>query len=455
MEESKKDTPQSRTQSKKALPKQPSKTNITPDTHAKETKYLTRSSMTKDQDSKRKTSASNLQQIRSTTGFRGQSSKAKLAKRGEDNRERMLQGAPKRGKPKTKPEYPKQMVTAKAPKKGTSNQKPKQRKESKVPAIKKTQLYPKNQHSTKAKQSKISKTKMVKQNSKKTAKEEVTETDNLLSPGRECTSPKDFPSLFVENIKTTFYPELSGIGDIHGIRVSHDNLLWVNHLRNCIQLLNTSGEVLRTVNVDFRPVLSCCTPSGDLLVTQGYSGISNPVVTLVTRDGNSRVLADLSTYASYLYGIHCDNESIYVIAERNISPEIYSIVKLSMSGEVEGIIGLENNCFINHIISLNGQIIALSTNDTVMMPLKGEIISAEEVNRVNIRDVYSATASVDNLGNVILASYGDLFIIHPNMETMQRIKTDAGPIISTAVDKNNQLWLGTSAGGLFSAQYMK
>jgi hypothetical protein len=90
-----------------------------------------------------------------------------------------------------------------------------------------------------------------------------------------------------------------------------------------------------------------------------------------------------------------------------------------------------------------------------MMPLKGEIISSEKVNTVDISSLYSASASVDNLGNVIIGSKNKLFIIHPNLEIMHQIEADVGSIISTAVDKNNQLWLGTASGGLYSAHYLK
>jgi hypothetical protein len=296
---------------------------------------------------------------------------------------------------------------------------------------------------------------MTKQNSKKTAKEVVTETDNVLSPGRECTSPNDFPSLFVENITPKYHPELSNMGYIEGISVSRDDLVWVNYLRNFVLLLNTSGEVLRKIELDHSPVFNCCTPSGDLVVTQGCKRGSEPVVTLITRHGNSRILADLSSYATHLYGILCENEAIYVIAKGNHTPATYFIVKLSMSGEVERIYNLENSCFIDQIISLNGQIVVLRNSNTVMMALKGETVSVEEVNKVCIWNVNSASASVDNLGNVIVSSYTDLFIIHPNMETMHRIHTVLGPISSVAVDKNNQLWIGTYTGGLFTAQYLK
>jgi ligand-binding sensor domain-containing protein len=91
-----------------------------------------------------------------------------------------------------------------------------------------------------------------------------------------------------------------------------------------------------------------------------------------------------------------------------------------------------------------------------MLPLNGDQISSERVNEVSINDSYSASASVDNFGNIIMGSNNELFIIHPSVEVMHKIESDIdGLITSTAVDKNNQLWLGTALGGLYSAQYLK
>jgi hypothetical protein len=294
----------------------------------------------------------------------------------------------------------------------------------------------------------------MKQSSKKTANKLPPETDNHCLSGKEC-SPKIFVSLFLKKISTKCYPESIIKSNIHGISVSHDNLVWVNQSKRCVHLLNSSGEVLRTIHLDYDPVFNCCTPSGDLLVTQGCAAGNKPIITIITRDGKSRVLADLSPHATSLYGILCEKEDIYVAAEGDRFPYTHFIMKLNMRGEIERVYNIENDCFINQVISLNGQIIGLGSRDTVMMSLKGEVISAKKVNIVGIKCVYSASASVDNLGNVILALDSKLFTIHPNLKIMHRIDAGVGPIISTAVDKNNQLWLGTASGELYSAHYLK
>jgi hypothetical protein len=356
------------------------------------------------------------------------------------------------------------MLTSKEPMKeisNTSNRNQTQQQQSKLKDIKNSkhkeqpQPQPKHQQITNAKNSKMA---MIKRNSKRNAQVSVTKTDDLLLPG----SPNYFPSLFVKKITAKYHPDSSCMSNIHGISVSHDNLIWVSHLKNCVQLLNSSGDVLLAIQLDYCPVFNCCTPAGDLLVTQGYGGDSRPVITMISRDGKSRVLADLSLYATNLCGILYENESIFVVAhsrktqEGVSSPINYFIIKLSTTGEVDSLYKSEKEYeFINKIISLNGQIIALRTSDTAMIPLKGKMISSEKLNKVCIKSVYSASASIDNFGNVILGSYTDLFIVHPNLETMHKIDAGVGSIVSTAVDKNNQLWLGTSSGVLYSAQYLK
>jgi hypothetical protein len=460
MEESKTVQPLSRTQKRRALPTQPSGKNITPKIQAVETKRLTRLFIKKNQKSKKEFPASNSSQTVKKTQVRGQSSKMKLPKRDKDKRKTAIYVNSDRGKTSRKLEPPKQRLTSKASEReipNTPNQRQKKRRRNgkvKKNANQKVEDHTSIQQIIKAKHTTVSKTKMIKRNSKKKAHELATDTGNLLLLGKEC-SPKSFPSLFAKKITPRCHSELGNLREIHGISVSHDNLVWVNHLQKCIHLQHTSGEVLRKIQLDYSPVFNCPTPSGDILVTQGCAGGSKPVITLVSRDGNSRELADLSPYATNLYGILCENEDVYVAVEGNRSPYTNSIIKLSISGEVERVYNIENYCFINKIISLNGQIIGLSTSGTIMMPLKNEIISSEKVNKVDIQSLYSASASVDNFGNVIVASYNKLVIIHPNLEIMHTIDADVGSIISTAVDKNNQLWLGTSSGQLYSAQYLK
>jgi hypothetical protein len=53
------------------------------------------------------------------------------------------------------------------------------------------------------------------------------------------------------------------------------------------------------------------------------------------------------------------------------------------------------------------------------------------------------SASNGNLGNVIVASNTDLFIIQQNLEMMHKIDAVVGFIVSTFIEKNNQLWIGS------------
>ncbi|XP_055995490.1 uncharacterized protein LOC130046368 isoform X2 [Ostrea edulis] len=463
--------PQFRSQNQKTLLKQPFGKDIAPKIQPMGTKRLTRLSMKKGENSKRKTSDSNTPLLRKKTQVKGeQSLRIKLPKRNKDRKQRSLCGTPKSGKKRILQGTPKPTLTSKAPDKEMVSSmfipKQKPRKLSRVQVLKNSnqtnekQLQINIEQSTETKHCKISKANTIKRKSTKAARKSVTKVDDPLLLGRQRSPSKYFSTLFFQKIDARYYPEASRMSNIHGISVSNDNFIWVNHLRGCVQLLNVSGEILRTIHLDHSPVFNCCTPSGDLIETQGYAGGSKPVITMIARDGNSRVLADLSSYATNLCGILCENETIFVVAyssrfENCGSTRSYFIIKLSMSGEVEEIYNTKKGSDdINHIISLNGQIIALRTNDSAMIPLKSKIISSEKINGVCIESVYSASASVDNLGNVILASNTELLIIDPSLKYMHKIDTDIGSIISTAVDKNSQLWLGTASGGLYSAQYL-
>jgi hypothetical protein len=67
----------------------------------------------------------------------------------------------------------------------------------------------------------------------------VTKTDNSLLPTRGTLPTKTFSILFLKRIDAKFYPKASQMSNIHGISVSNDNLIWVNHLGKCVQFLNT------------------------------------------------------------------------------------------------------------------------------------------------------------------------------------------------------------------------
>ncbi|XP_062582069.1 uncharacterized protein LOC134243857 [Saccostrea cucullata] len=272
----------------------------------------------------------------------------------------------------------------------------------------------------------------------------------------DVTSAKPFSNLFLKKITVKNHHTIhEKEGNIHGISVSEDNLVWVNHLINTVHLRHTTGKMIRSFKLDFRPVFNCCTPSGDILVTQGYGAGAKPTISLISREGDVKELADLSSYASNLCGILCQDERIYVVAFMALDKN-YFVIKLNMNGEVEHVYHTQKASEnINQIISINGQIAALRTNSDGFMPLEVDHISPRKMNKINIT-LYSASASVDKFGNVIMGSNASLFIINPGLEYMHEIPTGTSEeIISTATDQQNQLWFGTRSGKLYSTKYLK
>ncbi|XP_061166965.1 uncharacterized protein LOC133175851 [Saccostrea echinata] len=272
---------------------------------------------------------------------------------------------------------------------------------------------------------------------------------------KEETYAKDFSNLFLAKITIKHYPTIEQkVACIHGVCVSENNLVWVNQLGGTVYLRNTTGEVIRTFEVDFRPVFNCCTPSGDVLITQGYGG-SKPIITSISKEGDVKVLADLSSIVSNLCGILYQDEKIFVVAH-HANGKKYFIMKLNKNGEFECVYHTQKaSDDINQIISLNGQIVAIRAHSDGLIPLEADQISSAKMNKVNIT-LYSASASVDKFGNVIMASNASLFIINPSLEFMHEIDTGISEeIISTAVDQQNQLWFGTRSGELYSTKYLK
>ncbi|XP_011417316.3 uncharacterized protein [Magallana gigas] len=272
---------------------------------------------------------------------------------------------------------------------------------------------------------------------------------------------KELPGMFAD----TFLKKLDLVScinegnssTIHGISVTHDNLVWVNYLSsNQMKLYNSAGELLRSFDLDYHPVFNSCMPNGDLLVTQGYSFGANPTVELISREGNTRMLADLSTHTKTLCGIICQDERIYVIGHS----DKYTILKLDMNGEVEKVFETKpERVDINHIISQNGQIFALNTNIFSVLLLGSDKISSEVINKVMVDKSYSASASVDNFGNIIIGVHSPvskIVVIDPRLERKHEIDCDfSGTVCATAVDKQNQLWIGTEDGNLYIAKYLK
>ncbi|XP_062617470.1 uncharacterized protein LOC134279132 [Saccostrea cucullata] len=322
--------------------------------------------------------------------------------------------------------------------------------------LKEEKLGTKSNLNSKAESCKKSKAKVIKQTLPKNERVLVEKMQNTVVFTDEI-SEEEFFKLFLTKITVKQHP-MVGLeqkeGCIHGISVSEDNLLWVNHLGNTVHLRNTTGEVIRTFELDFRPVFNCCTPSGDVLVTQGY-GATKPIITSISREGDEKVLADLSSLATNLCGILCQDERIFVVAHRAKGKQ-YFIIKLRENGEVESVYPTQKSSDdINHIISLNGQLVAIRTFGGEFIPLETSEISSRKINKVNI-NAYSASASVDKFGNVIMASNTSLFIINPSLKYMHEIATGInGGIVSTAVDQENQLWFGTRSGDLYSTKYLR
>nr|XP_034317536.1 uncharacterized protein LOC109621195 isoform X3 [Crassostrea gigas] len=269
-------------------------------------------------------------------------------------------------------------------------------------------------------------------------------------------APGMFANMFLKTLDFVSCINEGNRSAIHGISVTHDNLVWVNYLSNQVKLYNSSGELRKSLDLDYHPVFNSCMPNGDLLVTQGYSSRAKPTVELISREGNTKMLADLSTHTENLCGIICQDERIYVIgnSHKNI------ILKLDMNGEVEKVFESKpERININQIISQNGKIFAMKINIFSLYLLISDKISSEVMKKVVVDNVYSASASVDNFGNIIMGVHSPvskIVVIDPRLERKQEIACDfSGKIRSTAVDKQNQLWIGTEDGNLYIAKYLK
>lgn len=112
------------------------------------------------------------------------------------------------------------------------------------------------------------------------------------------------------------------------------------------------------------------------------------------------------------------------------------------------------NAEIKIIISHHGQIVAMCTTEFAMLPIPNSEMSSEAINRMHLKNIYSANVFVDNLGNVIVASGSKTIIIDPSLEHVFEMDTDIqGTILSTAVDQQNQLWIGTEDETLYIVKY--
>lgn len=114
------------------------------------------------------------------------------------------------------------------------------------------------------------------------------------------------------------------------------------------------------------------------------------------------------------------------------------------------------NAELKSIISHHGQIVAMCTTEFAMLPIPNSEMSSEAINRMHLKNIYSANVFVDNLGNVIVASGSKTIIIDPSLEHVFEMDTDIqGTILSTAVDQQNQLWIGTEDETLYIVKYLR
>lgn len=114
------------------------------------------------------------------------------------------------------------------------------------------------------------------------------------------------------------------------------------------------------------------------------------------------------------------------------------------------------NAEIKIIISHHGQVIDMYTTEFAMLPIPNSEMSSEAINRMHLKNIYSANVFVDNLGNVIVASGSKTIIIDPSLEHVFEMDTDIqGTILSTAVDQQNQLWIGTEDENLYIVKYLR
>lgn len=292
--------------------------------------------------------------------------------------------------------------------------------------------------------------------------ESIKEAGEIWTTQNNLPSRANFAELFLNkvSVKRHIPPPVSDdplpyLKTIGGIAVCDDNLIWVNYtLHRQVKLFTPSGEVLKTVRLDERCQFICCLPSGDLLLTQGTMHGSQSVITLVKKTGDIRTFANLCSFAKNLFGILYQDDRIYVIGHR--APKKDFIITLNMDGVVQTIIETKpDKININHIISYSGRIVAVSSDGFAIFPLETASVSSKEINRVHVNHTYSKTACFDNFGNLIIGLRSDIFVTDPSLERSHEMETGFPVLVtSTAVDKQNQLWVGIGTGDLYITEYL-
>ena len=160
-----------------------------------------------------------------------------------------------------------------------------------------------------------------------------------------------------------------------------------------MKIFSSSGDVLRSTDLDFWPFSYSCMTNGDLLVTHGNDcSPPKPTIELISREGNTRRIADLSAVVQFIWSILYQDERIYVIGENEKQKsKRYIIIQLEMNGEIERIYELKPNCVkIDHLISLHGQIFVIRYEKFGMLPLGTDYVLSVPVNKVHIERACSS-----------------------------------------------------------------
>uniref|UniRef100_A0A8W8HXP9 Uncharacterized protein n=1 Tax=Magallana gigas TaxID=29159 RepID=A0A8W8HXP9_MAGGI len=139
-----------------------------------------------------------------------------------------------------------------------------------TPALKRrVRSPPKGKHESSRKTNPSSQKKRKAARVKRSTPEEKLQIRTQRSKKERCC--KELPGMFAE----TFLKKLDLVScinegnssTIHGISVTHDNLVWVNYLSSKqVKLYNSAGELLRSFDLDYHPVFNSCMPNGDLLI---------------------------------------------------------------------------------------------------------------------------------------------------------------------------------------------
>nr|XP_022302558.1 uncharacterized protein LOC111110370 [Crassostrea virginica] len=271
---------------------------------------------------------------------------------------------------------------------------------------------------------------------------------------KTSSNQENFSKMFLKKLEIIAHIDKDKRGSIHAISVTNDNLVWVNYLQSHVKLFDASGNVLRSVSLEQPPVFNCCTPTGDLLFTQGYASGSRAEVMMVPREGTLEywLICLLTPEICVEYFVKKKD----IRRMLGISSGKYFVIKLDMNGEVEETYETMPQTSINHIVSHHGTLYAIGTNDFSLLPLEDDKVFTRDISKVGSSKVYSASTSIDHHDNVIMGSESQIHVTDPSLQCLHKIRSDiSDSILSTAVDHLNQLWIGTRDGHLYISKYLK